>query len=70
MPEYEVTGTDERERLSQSGEPEKIYIVYLRTARGVRGTAEVKPADWNAESLREILSTRAAELNLAFNIMS
>jgi len=68
MSEYEVTGTDERERLSQSGEPEKIYIVYLRTSHGVRGSAEVKQADWNAESLRGILSARAAELDLALTL--
>ncbi len=66
--EYEVTGTAERERLNDQGEPEMKYIVWIRTVLGVRGSVVVKPADWNAETLPGILAARATELDLAHTL--
>lgn len=68
MPDYEVTGTEEREGLGPNGRPEQYYIVYLTTALGVSGSVKVKTADWNPEKLREIFAKRASELDLAMTL--
>lgn len=66
--QYEITDTTERERLGPGGKPQKVYIVYLTTTLGVDGSVTVKESDWNAEKLKEILSARTDELNLALTL--
>lgn len=66
MPDYKVTDTQEIKQMTPSGAQTTVYRVWLTTTRGARGTLDVPPDQWNAETLPDLLSAKANELNLAF----
>ena len=65
---YTVTGTTQREKLTQDNRIRQVYIVYLETDLGVTGEVEVSKADWTEEKLSEILEEAANDLDLAFRL--
>lgn len=68
MPNYRVTDTKEIERLTPGGGTATVIRVWLQTDRGARGSVEVSPDQWNAETLKPILDQKASELDLAFTL--
>jgi len=45
-----------------------MYRVWLVTENGARGTVDVRPADWTADTLTAILQEKAAQLDLAYTV--
>jgi len=65
---FKVTDTREISTMSQAGNTTVVYRVWLVTDRGATGTLDVSKSDWNTESLPMLLATKAAELDLAFDM--
>ena len=65
---FKVTDTREISTMSQAGNTTVVYRVWLITDRGATGTLDVPKSDWNTESLPMLLATKAAELDLAFDM--
>jgi hypothetical protein len=65
---FKVTDTREISTISQAGNTTVVYRVWLVTDRGATGTLDVAKSDWNTESLPMLLATKAAELDLAFDM--
>jgi len=65
---FKVTDTREISTMSQAGNTTVVYRVWLVTDRGATGTLDVPKTDWNTENLPMLLATKAAELDLAFDM--
>lgn len=65
---YEVVDTREHTSMTPTGGTRKRYEVWIETNKGVRGSTFIDPDDWKPESIHEILTEKAQELNLAFEV--
>lgn len=69
MPElYEVTDTREHRAMTPTGGTRTQYEVWIQTSKGVQGSVRIDPEDWNKERIDQILTEKAEELNLAFEL--
>ncbi len=65
---YTVTDSRQLSSMTQAGGERKFYRVWITTARGATGSVDVPVAQWNKDTLSEILTAKAAELDLAFSL--
>jgi hypothetical protein len=65
---YTVTETQEITLLGQNGQPRKVKRVFILTERGTPGSVDIDDANWNPETIKELLAAKAEELDLAFNL--
>jgi len=66
---YKVTDTREVTTMTQAGTQVRVYRVWLVTERGATGTLDVPASKWNVDDLPGLLDAKAAELDLAFDLM-
>jgi len=65
---YTVLDTREITSMTPAGSVRKAYRVWIQTARGASGTVDVSAEEWKVDSLKEILSAKADQLDLAFTL--
>jgi len=68
MPTYKVLESKQIQKLGPTGSSVSMYRVWIQTARGSTGAADIEDADWTAEKLKPILERFAADLDLAFTL--
>lgn len=68
MPGYIVSDSRELSHMTPAGTDKKYYRVWIQTEEGATGYIDVAPKNWNKEKLAEILTAKAAELDLAFRL--
>lgn len=66
---YKITDTRQVDRMTQAGTQVTVYRVWLVTGKGATGTLDVSTDNWNKEDLYGLLEAKAAELDLAFDLM-
>ena len=66
--DFKVTDSKEISRMSPAGTMMKLYRVWIITTHGATGAVDVEEAQWNEDDLPTILSAKAAELDLAFEL--
>lgn len=65
---YKVTDTREVSQLTQTGAERKTYRVWLITDNGATGSVDIPASEWNADHVRDVLTAKAASLDLAFDL--
>ena len=65
---YQITDTRELKTITPGGSEQSLYRVWLVTDTGATGTVDVPKAKWNKKDLPGILTEKAADLDLAFEL--
>jgi len=65
---YKITDTRELKTITPGGTEQSVYRVWLATEVGATGTIDVPKAKWNKEDLADLLTAKAADLDLAFSL--
>lgn len=68
MSGYKVSDSREMSTMTQTGTAKKFYRVWIQTDRGVTGSVDVLPSEWNEATLPGVLQAKADELDLAFRL--